>query len=118
MRKGYAAVQLTPAWVRLGAHTRIESIRQGVDMTAVEVATVSYTVSAEYFARVGADFDSQAVDDAVLAELNRIVPKGVVVHRNGKAFAEPEVAAAARDIDWDCLLKRIDIDQIMATHGR
>jgi hypothetical protein len=88
------------------------------NMTAVEVATVSYTVSADYFARVGADFDSEAVDDAVLAELNRIVPKGVVVHRNGKAFAEPEVAAAARDIDWDGLLKRIDIDQILATHGR
>jgi hypothetical protein len=87
-------------------------------MTAVEVATVSYTVSADYFAQVGPDFDSVAVDDAVLAELNRIVPKGVVVHRNGKAFAEPEVAAAARDIDWDALLQRIDVDQIMATHGR
>jgi hypothetical protein len=64
-------------------------------MTAVEVATVSYTVSADYFAEVGADFDSEAVDDAV-----------------------PEVAAAAREIDWKALLERIDVDQILATHGR
>lgn len=87
-------------------------------MSQVEVGTVSYTVSADYFASVGADFDSEAVDNAVLAELNRLVPMGVVVHRNGKAYADPDVAEAARAIDWEKLLKQIDVDQILADHPR
>ncbi|MCU1405209.1 MAG: hypothetical protein JWQ43_1512 [Glaciihabitans sp.] len=85
---------------------------------AIEVATVSYTVSADYLATVGADFDTTAVDDAVLAALNTLVPAGVVVHRNGKAFAEPDVAESARGIDWDALLAQIDVEQILAEHGR
>lgn len=84
----------------------------------VEIAIVPYTVSAEYFAAVGADFDTEAVDDAVLAKLNELVPMGVVVHRNGKAFADQDVAEAARSIDWSALLKSIDIDQLLAEHGR
>lgn len=84
----------------------------------VQVGTVAYTVSADYIATVGADFDSEAVDDAVLAELNRLLPDGVVVHRNGTAWADPEVADAAREIDWMRLLKTIDVDQILADHPR
>lgn len=87
-------------------------------MDQVEVGTVAYTVSADYFATVGADFDSEAVDDAVLAQLNRLVPMGVVVHRNGKAYADANVADEARAIDWDRLLKKIDVDQILADHSR
>ncbi|TQL54280.1 hypothetical protein [Subtercola boreus] len=85
-------------------------------MSQVDVGIVSYTVSADYIAEVGADFDSEAVDDAVLAELNRLVPAGVVVHRNGRAFADESVAAEARQIDWDALLKQIDVNQILADH--
>ncbi|HEY0260669.1 MAG TPA: hypothetical protein VGC18_12555 [Lacisediminihabitans sp.] len=87
-------------------------------MPQVEIATVPYTVSADYLATVGADFDSEAVDDAVLAELNKLVPLGVVVHRNGKAYADEDVVEIARRIDWSALLTRIDIDQILAEHGR
>jgi hypothetical protein len=87
-------------------------------MSQVEVGTVSYTVSADYFATVGADFDTEAVDNAVLAELNRLVPMGVVVHRNGKAYADEDVAEIAREIDWEKLLKQIDVDQILADHPR
>ena len=87
-------------------------------MAQVEIATVAYTVSADYFATVGADFNTEAVDDAVLAELNKLVPMGVVVHRNGKAFADEDVAEAARSIDWDSLLKQINLDQILADNGR
>ena len=87
-------------------------------MSQVEVGTVAYTVSADYFAEVGADFNSEAVDDAVLAELNKLVPMGVVVHRNGKAFADEDVAEVARQIDWAALLGRIDVDQILADHGK
>jgi len=87
-------------------------------MAQVEVGIVSYTVSADYYAEVGADFDTEAVDDAVLAQLNLLAPAGVVVHRNGKAYADEEVADEARAIDWAALLKRIDVDQILADHGR
>ena len=87
-------------------------------MSQVEITTVSYTVSADYYAQVGADFNTEAVDDAVLAQLNSKLPPGVVVHRNGKAFAESEVEAEARAIDWDALLKTIDVDQILAEHAR
>lgn len=84
----------------------------------VEVGLVSYTLSADYYADVGADFDTEAVDDAILARLNELVPVGVVVHRNGKAFADPDVADIARELDWQHLLSQIDIDQILADHSR
>jgi hypothetical protein len=84
----------------------------------IEVGYVAYTVSADFFAQFGADFDSEAVDDAVLAELNGYAPFGVTVHRNGKVFAEELQADSARLIDWAPLLKRIDLEQILATHGR
>jgi hypothetical protein len=84
----------------------------------VEVGYVSYTLSADYMATVGADFDSEAVDDAILEQVNRLAPFGVTVHRNGKAFADESQAEAARGIDWDAILKRIDMDQILADHAR
>ena len=84
----------------------------------IEVGLVAYTLSADTYARVGADFDTEAVDDAILARLNELVPSGVVVHRNGKAFAEPEVAELARGLDWQQLLSQIDVDQILADHSR
>ncbi|GAB3390580.1 hypothetical protein GCM10027568_14830 [Humibacter soli] len=85
---------------------------------ATEITTIDYTVSADVYARYGADFDTEAVNDAVLAELNAIVPEGVVVQRNGKVFAEKRVEDVARDLDWQQLLGHIDIDQILAAHGR
>ena len=84
----------------------------------IEVGLVSYTLSADTYARIGADFDTEAVDDAILARLNELVPTGVVVHRNGTAFAEPGVAEIARNLDWQHLLAQIDIDQILADHSR
>ncbi|GGF39144.1 hypothetical protein [Subtercola lobariae] len=87
-------------------------------MSQVEITTVSYTVSADYYATVGADFNTEAVDDAVLARLNSLLPVGIEVHRNGKAYAERSLEAEARAIDWDALLKTIDVDQILAEHGR
>ena len=87
-------------------------------MSQIEIATVSYTLSADYLATVGADFDFEAADDAVLAQLNTLVPTGVVVHRNGKAYADEDVADEARSIDWNDLLSRIDVDQILADNGR
>jgi len=87
-------------------------------MSQTEIATVAYTLSADYLATVGADFDVEAVDDAILAALNAFVPPGVTVHRNGKAYADDDAVEVARAIDWDELLSRIDVDQILADHGR
>ncbi|RKR76530.1 hypothetical protein [Frondihabitans australicus] len=84
----------------------------------VEVGYVSYTLSADYLATIGADFDSEAVDDAILQEVNRLAPYGVTMHRNGKAFADESQAEAARGIDWAEIMKRIDVDQILADHAR
>lgn len=83
-------------------------------MAQVEVGYVSYTLTAERFAEVGADFDSEAVDDAILKTLNSRVGPDVVVHRNGKVFAEENAVAEARAIDWPTLLKEIDVDQLIA----
>jgi hypothetical protein len=75
-------------------------------------------VSADYLARVGGDFDARGVDDAVLDRLNADLPEGVEVHRDGRVFATPDVADAARAIDFDQLLADMDLDQILAEHGR
>jgi hypothetical protein len=87
-------------------------------MSRIETGIVSYTVSGDYVARVGADFDTEAVDDAILAELNRRLPEGVIVERSGKVMAEEAQADVARNLDWDALLASIDVDQILAEHGR
>ena len=80
----------------------------------VEVGYVSYTVSAERLAQAGADFDSEAIDDAILAQLNAAVAPFVVVQRDGKVFADEDAADDARQIDWNELLEQIDIDQLIA----
>ncbi len=40
-------------------------------MSRIEAGIVAYTLSSDYYAQVGADFDTEAVDDAILAELGR-----------------------------------------------
>ncbi len=87
-------------------------------MSRIETGIVSYTVSGDYFARVGADFDTEAVDDAILAELNRRLPDGVVVDRSGRVLADEARVDEARSIDWEALLASIDVDQILADHAR
>lgn len=87
-------------------------------MSRIETGIVSYTLSGDYLARVGADFDVQAVDDAILAELNRRLPHGVVVERSGRVLADEARAEEARALDWTALLASIDVDQILAEHGR
>lgn len=88
-------------------------------MTEIELSIVPYTVSADYLATFGADFDSEAIDDAILLEVNRLAPPGVVVHRNGKAFAaDQKTAAEVGTIDWVRILTRINLDQIISEHPR
>jgi hypothetical protein len=87
-------------------------------MSRIETGIVSYTLSSDYYARVGADFDTEAVDDAILAQLNRLVPVGITVERSGRVIADEDLADVARSIDWAALLKTIDVDQILADHGR
>ncbi|WP_022900523.1 hypothetical protein [Humibacter albus] len=85
---------------------------------ATEITTIEYMVPADVYARYGADFNTEAVNDAVLAELNAIIPEGVTVQRNGRVFAEKDVEQVARDLDWRQLLGSLDLDQILAAHGR
>jgi hypothetical protein len=80
----------------------------------IEVGYVSYTVTAERLSQVGADFDSAAIDDAILAELNAKVGPAVEVHRDGKIFADEDAAEKAQQINWNELLSQIDIDQLIA----
>jgi hypothetical protein len=87
-------------------------------MSRIETGIVSYTLSADYYASVGADFDTEAVDDAILAQLNRMVPVGVTVERSGRVLSDEDIAEVARKIDWPALLKRIDVEQILADHAR
>ncbi len=87
-------------------------------MSRIETGIVSYTLSGDYYATVGADFDTEAVDDAILAELNGMLPAGIQVERSGRVMADEDRADEARRIDWGALLKRIDVDQILAEHGR
>ena len=87
-------------------------------MSQIEIAIVSYTLSADYVATIGADFDFEAVDDAILARLNELVPAGVSVQRDGRVFADAEAVEIAQAIDWEALLDSIDVDQILADHGR
>ena len=82
----------------------------------IEVGYVSYTVTAERLSQVGADFDSEAIDDAILAQLNAAVAPAVVVHRDGKVFADEDVAEEAKQINWNELLEQVDIDQLIADH--
>jgi hypothetical protein len=84
----------------------------------IEIRTVAYTVSADYLAGVGGDFDARGVDDAVLDRLNADLPEGIVVRRDGRVFASPDMADAARAVDFDQLLADMDLDQILAENGR
>ncbi|WP_082518979.1 hypothetical protein [Leifsonia sp. Leaf336] len=87
-------------------------------MSRIEAGIVSYTLSSDYYAQVGADFDTEAVDDAILAELNRMLPSGIVVERSGKVLADEDLVDVARSLDWPALLQQIDVDQILADHAR
>ncbi|MCU1527257.1 MAG: hypothetical protein JWP75_1020 [Frondihabitans sp.] len=99
--------------------TEVAVVGLAIMTEPIEVGYVPYTVSADYLATFGADFDSEAIDDAILEALNRIVPEGFTVHRNGKAFAFDEDAAKQADeIDWASILKRIPVDEIIAEHSR
>ncbi|MFB2555745.1 hypothetical protein [Herbiconiux liangxiaofengii] len=87
-------------------------------MTHTEITVLNYTVNADVYARYGADFDPEAVNDEILRIVNAEAPAGVTVSRNGKVLAEDDAIEAARAFDWAGLLKRIDLDTILAEHGR
>jgi hypothetical protein len=87
-------------------------------VTHTEIMILNYTVNADVYARYGADFDTEAVDDHILRILNEVAPVGVTVQRNGRVIAEDDAFEAARSFDWAGTLKRIDLDEILAEHGK
>jgi hypothetical protein len=84
----------------------------------VRVTVVDYPPKAEVYAEYGADFDPEAVENAVLAELNSRMPSGVVIERNGAVYASGDAVQAAERIDWEALLAEVDVPQILADHAR
>jgi len=87
-------------------------------VTHTEITILNYTVNADVYARYGADFDAEAVNDEILRIVNAAAPAGVTVERNGKVLAEDSAIRTAREFDWAGVLKRIDLDTIMAEHGK
>lgn len=82
------------------------------------VTVLDYTVKAEVYAEYGADFDPEAVDDAVLVIVNDRLPDGVHMERNGAVYARPDALESARAVDWDALLGSINLPQILADNAR
>jgi hypothetical protein len=87
-------------------------------VTHTDITVLNYTVNADVYARYGADFDTEAVNDEILRILNAEAPAGVTIERNGRVVAEDSAVEAARSTDWAALLKRIDLDTILAEHGK
>jgi hypothetical protein len=87
-------------------------------VTHTEITVLPYTVNADVYARYGADFDTEAVNDEILRIVNAEAPAGVTVERSGKVLAEDHAIEAARGFDWAGLLARIDLDTILARHGK
>ena len=87
-------------------------------MTHTEITVLNYTVNADVYARYGADFDAEAVNDEILRILNDVAPAGVTIERNGKVLAEDDAIHAARTFDWASTLKRLDLDTILAKHSK
>ncbi|GAA2224962.1 hypothetical protein N1031_04985 [Herbiconiux moechotypicola] len=87
-------------------------------MTHTEITVLPYTVNADVYARYGADFDPEAVNDEILRIVNAAAPAGVTVERSGKVLAEDHAIEAARAFDWAGVLSRIDLDTILAEHGK
>ncbi len=87
-------------------------------VTHTDITILNYTVNADVYARYGADFDTEAVNDEILRILNAEVPEGIEIHRNGKVVAEDFAIETAQKYDWAALLKRLDLDTILAEHGK
>ena len=85
-------------------------------MTTTQIGTFDYTIPAEFYGDFASDFDTEAIDAEVLAQLNILTPEGVSVAANGMVFATIEAADEAREIDWRELLDQIDVDAIMIKH--
>ena len=85
-------------------------------MTTTQIGTFDYTIPAEFFGDFAHEYDTEAIDAEVLAQLNILTPEGVSVAANGMVFATIEAADEAREIDWRELLDQIDVDAIMIKH--
>jgi hypothetical protein len=102
----------------VGGVSNPDDIKPEASGDRVQVAVLNYTVSADVYAEYGADFDPEAVNDAVRSQINSELPSGIVVERNGMVMAAPEAAEQAAQMDWDAILAGVDLAQILATHPR
>jgi hypothetical protein len=103
---------------RIRALPSCTSTDEDGEVTHTEITVLNYTVNADVYARYGADFNTEAVNDEILRILNEAAPAGVTIERNGRVLAEDSAVKTAREFDWAGLLKRIDLDTILGEHGR
>ena len=87
-------------------------------MTTTQTGTFDYTIPAEYFGDYAGDFDMDAINAEVLAQLNSLLPEGITLAANGTIFAEVDLADHAREIDFRDLLDQIDVATIANAHEK
>lgn len=79
-------------------------------MATTQVGQIEYQVPAEFYGDFAEDFDTEAVNAALLARLNEQMPKGVSVAANGMVFAEFPLTVSAEEIVAAIAVAMEDID--------
>lgn len=79
-------------------------------MATTQVGQIEYQVPAEFYGDFAEDFDTEAVNAALLARLNEQMPKGVSVAANGMVFAELPLTVSAEEIVAAIAVAMEDID--------
>ena len=70
--------------------------------TTTQTGTVDYRVAADYYGDFAHEYDTEAIDAEVLAQLNILTPEGVSVAANGMVFATIE--AYAKQVGADAVI--------------
>ena len=83
---------------------------KGTEMATTQVGQIEYQVPSEFYGDFVEDFDTEAVNAALLARLNEQMPKGVGVAANGMVFAELPLTVSAEEIVAAIAVAMEDID--------
>ena len=91
---------------------------KGTEMATTQVGQIEYQVPCEFYGDFVEDFDTEAVNAALLARLNEQMPKGVGVAANGMVFAEFPLTVSSEEIvaAIAVAMEDIDVNEIIAAH--
>jgi hypothetical protein len=84
--------------------------------TTTQTGTFDYTIPAEHYGDFAADYNTDAINDAVCDAINAMLPEGITIARNGMIFADVDKADEARELDFAELLAAVDVDAIVDAH--